>query len=273
MTSSHNKTTFLRRVAFAAAPLVVLMLAWPAKPAWADIFSAFTDCFTTVTSLGGSSSNIDGTSQQQSQFLTNSIYPQNMINQARNSILTTRTTYRPWMAQVMGLQTNSATMASSSQLESATRGGSSVQPSQMQAAYQTTYGAPTTAKSGTQFMQTVTDMSDAQALDVFSLTSATDWTANALVLQAHSVEDSAASVAPGNAEHLSLQAKALELQSMALRHKLLAANLRLEAVQLANQTGQVKQQMVNAIPANSYLGWGFGSNGHANKTTSTQPAQ
>jgi len=59
MSSSPTKTTFFRRLVFAAAPLVVLLLVWPAKHAYADIFSAFTDCFTTVTSLGGSTSSGD----------------------------------------------------------------------------------------------------------------------------------------------------------------------------------------------------------------------
>ena len=107
----------------------------------------------------------------------------------------------------MALPTNSATMASSSQLESATRGGTSVPPSQLQSSFQTTYGAPVTATGAAPFTQTVTDMSDSQALDVFSLTSASDFTANTLISQSHSVEDSGAAVAPGNADHVSLQVK------------------------------------------------------------------
>ena len=45
MSSSPTKTTPFRRLVFAAAPLVVLLLVWPAGHAYADIFSAFTDCF------------------------------------------------------------------------------------------------------------------------------------------------------------------------------------------------------------------------------------
>jgi hypothetical protein len=272
MSSAPTKNTFFRRILY-AAPLVVLLLMWPATPAWANIFDAFTACFNTVTSMGGSTSNISGTLNQHSQFMQSTVYPQNLVNQAWSSISSTTSTYRPWMNQVMGLPTNSATMPISSQLEAATRGGISVAPSQMQTSYQTTYGAPLTAKSGTQFTQTVTDMSDAQALDVFSLTSATDSTANDLVSQAHSIEDSAGSSAPGNADHLSLQGKALELQSIAMRHKLLAANLRLEAVKLANENGKIKQEMVNPIGTDMYTGWGTGINGAANKSTTHQPAQ
>ena len=51
MSSSPTKTTPFRRVLFAAAPLVVLLLVWPATHAYADIFSVFKDCFTTVTNL------------------------------------------------------------------------------------------------------------------------------------------------------------------------------------------------------------------------------
>ena len=279
MSSSPTKTTFFRRLVFAAAPLVVLLLVWPAKHAYADIFSAFTDCFTTVTSLGGSTSNIDGTSNQQSQFLTNTIYPQSLINQLHASISTTSSTYRPWMTSVMALPTNSATMASSSQLESATRGGASVPPSQLQSSFQSTYGAPVSATGAAPFTQTVTDMSDSQALDVFSLTSASDFTANTLISQSHSVEDSGAAVAPGNADHAALQAKALELYSAAIRHKLLAANLRLESVALANTTGAIKQQMVHPVPASTYLVSGSsasstaGTSGSANNQTSTQTAK
>ncbi len=101
MSSSPMRNTIFRRCVIAAAPLVVLLLVWPAKYAYADIFSAFTDCFTTVTSLGGSTSDIDGTSIQQAQFLTNTIYPQSQIGQAQSSISTTITTYRPWMTSVM----------------------------------------------------------------------------------------------------------------------------------------------------------------------------
>ena len=279
MSSSPMRNTIFRRCVIAAAPLVVLLLVWPAKYAYADIFSAFTDCFTTVTSLGGSTSDIDGTSIQQAQFLTNTIYPQSQIGQAQSSISTTITTYRPWMTSVMALPTNSATMASSSQLESATRGGASVPPSQLQSSFQSTYGAPVSSTGAASFTQTVTDMSDSQALDVFSLTSASDFTANALISQAHTVEDSGAAVAPGNADHAALQAKALELYSAAIRHKLLAANLRLESVALANTTGEIKQQMVHPVPAGTYLVSGSsasstaGTSGSANNQTSTQTAK
>jgi hypothetical protein len=253
MSSSPRKTTLFRRLLFAAAPLVVLLMVWPAGHAYADIFSAFTDCFTTVTKLGGFTSNIDGTSNQQVQFLTNTIYPQSLIGQAHSSISTTSSTYRPWMTSVMALATNSATAISSMQLESATRGGTSVPPSQLQSSFQTTYGVPVSAKGAAPFTQIVTDMSDSQALDVFSLTSASDFTANTLISQSHTVEDSGAAVAPGNADHAALQAKALELYSAAIRHKLLAANLRLESVELANTTGAIKQQMVHPVPASTYL--------------------
>jgi hypothetical protein len=277
MSSSPTITTIFRRLVFAAAPLVVLLLVWPAKHAYAkSIFSAFTDCFDTVTSLGGSSSDIDGTSIQQAQFLTNTLYPQSLIGQAQSSISTTISAYRPWMTSVMALPTNSATMASSGQLESATRGGTSVPPSQLQSSFQTTYGAPVSATGAAPFTQTVTDMSDSQALDVFSLTSASDFTANALISQAHTVEDSGAEVAPGNADHAALQAKALELYSAAIRHKLLAANLRLESVALANTTGAIKQQMVHPVPASTYLVSGSSASntsGGANNQTSTQTAK
>jgi hypothetical protein len=272
MSQSHTKPTIFRRLAFVAAPLVVLLLVWPAKHAYADIFSAFTDCFNTVTSLGGFSSDIDGTSIHQAQFLTNTLYPQSLVGQAQSSIATTISTYRPWMASVMALPTNSATMASSSQLESATRGGASVPPAQLQASFQSTYGAPISGMGAAPFAQTVTDMSDSQALDVFSLTSASDFTANTLIAQSHSVEDSGAAVAPGNADHAALQAKALELYSAAIRHKLLAANLRLESVALANSTGAIKQQMVHPIPPSTYLVSGS-SAGSASTTTSNANSQ
>jgi hypothetical protein len=280
MTSSPTKPTFFRPLACTVAPLVVLLLVWPATRARADIFSVFTDLFNTVTStLGGPSSAIDSASSQQLQFLTNTIYPQSLIDQLHSSISTTSTTYRPWMTSVMALPTNSATAASSLQLESATRGGASVSPAQLQTSFQTTYGSPVTAKGAATFTQTVTDMSDSQALDVFSLTSASDFTANTLISQSHTVEDSGAAIAPGNADHAALQAKALELYSAAIRHKLLAANLRLESVELANTTGAIKQQMVHPVPASTYLVSGSsasstaGTSGSANNQTSTQTAK
>jgi hypothetical protein len=275
MSSSRTKPTILRRLGFAAAPLAVLLLVWPAQHAYADILSAFTACFNTVTSLGGFSSDIDGTSLQQARFLSNSLFPQSLIAQAHSSIAAAISTYRPWMASVMALPTNSATMVSSSQLESATRGGASVVPVQLLKSYQTTYGAPISATGGDSFTQTVTDMSDSQALDVFSLTSASDATANSLISQAHVIEDSGAAVAPGNAHHAALQAKALELYSAAIRHKLLAANLRLESVALANTTGAIKQQMVHPVPPSTYLVSGSSAanastNGSASSQGSTQ---
>jgi hypothetical protein len=262
MSSSPTKTTLFRRLVFAAAPLVVLLLVWPATRAHADIGSVFSALFNTVTNtLGGPSSAIDSASSQQLQFLTNTIYPQSLIDQLHSSISTTSATYRPWMTSVMALPTNSATAASSKQLESATRGGSSVLPSQLQSSFQTTYGAPISTTGAAPFTQTVTDMSDSQALDVFSLTSASDSTANTLISQSHTVEDSGAAVAPGNADHTALQAKALELYSSAIRHKLLAAGLRLESVELANTTGAIKQQMVHPVPASTYRVSGSSASG------------
>ncbi len=264
MSSSLTKTTHFRRLAYAAAPLLVLLLVWPARHAYADIFSAFTDCFNTVTKLGGFTSDIDGASNQQDQFLTSTIYPQSLIDQAHSSISTAISAYRPWMASVMALPTNSATAVSSMQLESATRGGTSVLPSRLQSSFQTTYGMPIAATGSAPFTQTVTDMSDSQALDAFSLTSASDSTANTLISQSHAIEDSGAAVAPGNADHAGLQAKALQLHSAAIRHKLLAAHLRLEAVALANSTGAIKQQMVHPLPASTYLVSGSSASSSAN---------
>jgi hypothetical protein len=264
MKSSPKKTTLLRRLAYAAAPLLVLLLVWPAQHAYADIFSAFADCFNTVTKLGGFASDIDGTSKQQAQFLTSTIYPQSLIDQAHASISTAVSTYRPWMTSVMALPTNSATAITSQQLESAVRGGNSVLPAQLQSSFQTTYGVPIATTGAAPFTQTVTDMSDSQALDAFSLTSASDSTANTLISQSHTIEDAGASVAPGNADHAVLQAKVLELQSAAIRHKLLAANLRLEAVALANSTGAIKQQMVHPEPPSTYLVSGSSASHAAN---------
>jgi len=274
MSSTSTKPTFFRRLVLAAAPLAVLLLVWPATRAHANLLSVFTSLFSTVTNtLGGPSSAIDSASSQQLQFLTNTIYPQSLIEQLHASISTTSSTYRPWMTSVMALPTNSATAACSKQLESATRGGSSVPPSQLQSSFQTTYGAPVSATGAAPFTRTVTDMSDSQALDVFSLTSASDFTANTLISQSHSIEDSGAAVAPGNADHAALQAKALELYSAAIRHKLLAANLRLESVELANTTGAMKQQMVHPVPASAYLVSGSSASTTANNQNSTQPAK
>ena len=280
MSSSPTKTTLFRRLVFAAAPLVVLLLVWPAKHAYADIFSAFTDCFTTVTSLGGSTSNIDGTSNQQAQFLTNTIYPQSLIGQAALVDL-----YDELHVPAMDDQRNGAPdkQRHHGQLQPIgvchARRHRACRRRNCSHPFRATYGAPVSATGAAPFTQTVTDMSDSQALDVFSLTSASDFTANTLISQSHTVEDSGAAVAPGNADHAALQAKALELYSAAIRHKLLAANLRLESVELANTTGAIKQQMVHPVPASTYLVSGSSASstadtsGSANNQTSTQTAK
>jgi len=64
----------LPSLAFAAAPLVVLLLVWPATRAHADIFSVFTDLFNTVTSTLGGPARHRQRHSQQLQFLTGTIY-------------------------------------------------------------------------------------------------------------------------------------------------------------------------------------------------------
>jgi hypothetical protein len=236
---------------FGAAPLIVMMLVWPATPARA-FGNIFTEIFGTIGKLGNSSSSISAGSTLQFNFMSNTLYPQALVNQGHLSISGAIATFRPWMAQVMGLPTNSASMPSSQQLESTTRGGVGVPPSQMSGAYQSTYGKPLSTTAAAPIAQTVTDMSDSQVLDAFSLTSATDYTANVLISQSHKLEDDASTTAPGNADHLSLQGKALQLYSEAVRHRLLATNLRMESVELANQTAAIKQQMTNGHYGSTY---------------------
>ena len=249
MSSTSSKSTFIRRVAFAAGPLLVLMLVWPVSFAHATIF---TELFSTITKLATSCTSIQGGTTAHLNFMSNNVYPASLVNQSHLSITSVTASFRPWMARVLALPTNSATMASTSQLESFTRGGTSMNTNQISPSFKVVYGTTIPTKGAAPFVQTASDMSDAQAVDVFSLTSSTDQGANMLIAQAHQIEDAAATVSPGNAAHEALQAKALELYSAAVRHRLLAANLRMEAVDLANATGAIKQQMVNFHPGSTY---------------------
>jgi hypothetical protein len=243
-----------KKVFLTAAPLVVFLVMWPATRSYAlGIEAAFAIVDATVNqTLGVALAAISAQSTIDSAFQSNTLYPVSGISQIQNEVNSTISAFRPWTSQIMSVNINSASLSSSSQLESATRGGANVLPSQINTSYQATYGVPITKTGASLYSQSMSDMADAQAQDVLSLTSGSDFAANNLVLQAQNIENFGGQTAPGTAASLSVQAEALELQSIAEFHKLLAANLRLEASQLANTTGNLKQQMAHHIPASTY---------------------
>jgi hypothetical protein len=169
------------------------------------------------------------------------VWPLNEINQARAFVGVTRSRYGALMSQIHSIRNNSASLANPKQLESALRGGQVGGIGQFQRVYAQVYAGVPQSNAARPTQRDMMDIDDALAMDSLKTTIVSDQTTQNLLSLADSLEQQAASAAPGSAPILTAQARVTDLITQAQLAKMLAAELRQEAAKLAHQNALLRQ--------------------------------
>ncbi|HEV7676360.1 MAG TPA: hypothetical protein VGQ12_17650 [Candidatus Angelobacter sp.] len=164
------------------------------------------------------------------------IFPQQLIQQAKSRILGMVGQFRQVMAGILNLNIRSASLPTPQTLESLLRGHQVSGIGNITPAFNGTFGSVPTATDANPTDRAMSDMDDALAQDSLKLTVATDSATDVELRAADSLEDAAGQSAPGSAPFLTAAALSATVRSQALAQKMYAAELREEAAHLAHHT-------------------------------------
>jgi hypothetical protein len=162
------------------------------------------------------------------------IFPQQLIQQARSRILGMIGKFRQVMAGILNLSLKSASLPTPQSLESIVRGHQVSGIAIMSSAFSGTFGATPAATDANAIDRATADIDDALAQDSLKLTVAADSATDVELRAADSLEDAAAQSAPGSAPFLAAAALSATVRSQALVQRMYAAELREEAAHLAH---------------------------------------
>jgi len=185
------------------------------------------------------------------------VWPKQVINQARAQVTTIIGQYRNLMASIIHINLRSATLPVPQAFEAVVRDHQVNNFSSLTSTYGNTYGLVPVATDATATDRAMSDMDDALTLDSLKLLKASDQATDIEMQSADSIENAASQSAPGSASFLTATAIVSGISSQALTQKMLAAELRQEAAHLAhrntlrkenaNNTTQLRGVLVNLL--------------------------
>jgi hypothetical protein len=206
-----------------------------------DILSLFHTITSTLQGpIGGALREMRKVSAAVNKFRQEIIWPLAVINQTRSFVSATRAHYTGLMAQIEGINNNSATLALPMQLESMFRGAQSRSIGQLPAIYTQVYQPVALSGIAQPGQRNLMDIDDAMAMDSLKTSMVSDQTTQGMLTLADSLEQQAMTAAPGSASMVTAQARVADLVTQAQFAKMLAAQLRQEATKLAHQNATLK---------------------------------
>jgi len=167
----------------------------------------------------------------------NSVWPVQLINQARAQVTQMINQYRALMASILNMNLSSATLPTPQSFETMMRDHRVNNFNSLTQSFGNTYGAIPTSVDASQADRDMSDMDDALTLDSLKTLKASDNATDLELQAANSIENSATQAAPGSAPFMTASAVASSIRSQALTQKMLAAELRQEAAHIAHQNG------------------------------------
>lgn len=170
-------------------------------------------------------------------FYQNTIWPVQLINQAKAQVSQMIGQYRSLMAGIVSIRLNSATLTNPQSLENVMRNHQVGDFNALSESFGNTYGAIPASTDASQADRNMSDMDDALTLDTLKTVKVSDDTTDLEIQAANSIETSASQAAPGSAPFLTASAVASTIRSQALTQKMLAAELRQEAAHIAHRNG------------------------------------
>jgi len=232
--------------------LVLLFTApWPARaqfglaPCCAMLAAGLATVQSVLTSVvGGGLNQILGVDQAIEQFEQTVVWPQTLINQARNLVGLLQGNLNQ-IQSLMKLPVNSATLPASQQLERVLLSRNPNQIAQASGAYTALYGpvpAPTEASSP---VLNLVDMTDAAAQAAMKRAIEIDALSDLELQAANQLNRSIQNAAPGSAPILETQADAWLIRANAYTQAATADLMRLRAIDLANASADIKMGATN----------------------------
>jgi hypothetical protein len=181
-----------------------------------------------------------------SQFYQLTVWPQQLINQAKALVTQMINQYRSLLAGIFNINLASATLPATQGLETTIRNSQTNDFESLSSDYTSVYGALPTATVASSADRTLIDMDDALAQDTFKTLKESDKADNMTLGVADQLENAASQAAPGSAPYLTAEAVTATIRSQAITQKMLAAELRQEAAYLAHMDALRKQGAIFA---------------------------
>ncbi len=223
-------------------------------PRVAQAFS-LTSLITYVTNIANVESQLSGSQSSMSNFNSDVVVPALQLTSLKSWLSLAETSYQGWFNAVLRVPVSSASMTNTSSLETAMRAGySGGTGSSIASNYSGVYGARLTTTQASSQIASQVDMSDTTAQEGLALAANSDNASSKLITTAQNLQQQAATTAPGTADMIAAQSQALQLQSNSMMHHVLASILREEAMKIASEAAEVKQQNTNHTKAMQTFG-------------------
>lgn len=229
-------------VALAAAGVVVTMVVSP-RPVFAQsLWAAIQAVLNVINGIIQTALNsINSVRSAISQFYQLSVWPQQLISQARSLVTQMINQYRNLMASIFHTNLSSATLPATQGLEAVIRNSQTSDFSALSSSYTSVYGALPNPTAASATDRTLVDMDDALAQGTLKTLKESDDAVNLTLGVADQMENAASQAAPGSAPFLTASAVTASIRSQALTQKMLAADLRQEAAHLAHMNALRKR--------------------------------
>jgi len=245
-------------VAVALVGAMVLTLAGAPQPARAQapggILSAIQRVLSVINGLiqtALTSINAARTALSNLQQVT--VWPQQLINQARAQDTAIVGQYRNLMAGIIHTNLSSATLPVPQAFEAVVRDHQVNNFSSLTAGYANNYGLIPVASDANSTDRAMSDMDDALALDSLKLLKASDQATDIEMQSADSIENAAAQAAPGSTPFLTATAIVSGISGQALTQRMLATELTQEAARLAHRNAVRKENASNTAQLRGVL--------------------
>jgi hypothetical protein len=169
------------------------------------------------------------------------VWPKQLISQARALATGMIGQYRREMNGIFHLNLASATLPAPQGLEQVSRDGQTNDFSTLITSYTSVYGPVPASTSASLSDQNMTEMDDALAEDTLKTLKESDEADNMTLEAANQVENGASQATPGSAPFLTATAVVGDIESQAVMQKMMAAELRQEAGLLAHRMALDKE--------------------------------
>lgn len=189
--------------------------------------------------VGGGLSGILSIERNIQNFEQNIVWPQRLIDEARGLVGSVQSIYAQ-IESVTQIAVNSATLASTQQLERNLLSRDSAQIGQTSAHYAAVYGPVPSATSAPAEVRNVIDMTDAVAQAAMKRAIEIDHLATLELEAAERINRSIQTAAPGSAPIIEAQAAAWLIRANAYTQAATADLMRVRAIDLAGAAAEVK---------------------------------
>jgi hypothetical protein len=232
------------------ALVLILAARWPVEgqlpsPCCAILAAGLSSISSALQSvIGGGLNQILGVDQAIQQFEQNTIWPQNLIAQARALVGSLQGIFNQ-IQSLAQIQVNSATLPNSQQLEANLLSRNANQIGQTSANYAALYGAVPSPTDASQQVRDLVDMTDAAAQDAMKRAIEMDALSDLELQAASQINQNIQNAAPGSAPIIEAQADAWLVRANAYTQAATADLMRLRAIDLANSSADIKMGATN----------------------------